>query len=33
VPDDQLEASVHSIEYFEPIDEPDVPFEQMGGNS
>jgi uncharacterized OB-fold protein len=29
VPDDQLEASVRSIQYFEPIDEPDVPFEQI----
>lgn len=28
-PDDELEASVRSIEYFEPLDEPDVPFEQI----
>ena len=28
-PDDQLTTSVTSIEYFEPIDEPDVPFEQI----
>ena len=28
-PDDQLDTSVSSIEYFEPIDEPDVPFEQI----
>jgi uncharacterized OB-fold protein len=29
VPDDQLTASVASIEYFEPIDEPDVAFDQI----
>lgn len=29
VDDDKLEPSVASIEYFEPIDEPDVPFEQI----
>jgi uncharacterized OB-fold protein len=28
-PDDQLDTSVTSIQYFEPIDEPDVPFEQI----
>ncbi len=29
LPDDQLKPSVESIEYFAPIDEPDVPFEQI----
>ncbi len=29
LPDDQLIASVQSIDYFEPIDEPDVPFEKI----
>jgi len=29
VPDDQLAPTVASIEYFEPIDEPDVPFEKI----
>jgi uncharacterized OB-fold protein len=28
-PDDQLREGVSSIEYFEPIDEPDVPFERI----
>ena len=28
-PDDKLDTSISSIEYFEPIDEPDVPFEQI----
>ena len=28
-PDDQLDTSVTSIEYFEPLDEPDVPFEEI----
>lgn len=28
-PDDQLTTSVASIEYFEPLDEPDVPFEKI----
>ncbi len=29
LPDEQLKPSVQSIEYFEPIDEPDVPFEEI----
>lgn len=29
LPDDQLKPSVESIEYFAPIDEPDVPFEKI----
>lgn len=29
LPDDQLKPSVTSIEYFAPIDEPDVPFEEI----
>lgn len=29
VPDDQLKPSVESIAFFEPIDEPDVPFEKI----
>lgn len=29
LPDDQLKPSVESIEYFEPIDEPDVPFDKI----
>ena len=29
VPDAELKASVESIAYFEPIDEPDVPYEQF----
>jgi uncharacterized protein len=29
LPDDQLKPSVESIEYFEPIDEPDVPFAKI----
>ena len=33
VPDDQLAPSVASIEYFEPIDEPDVPYEQIKENT
>jgi len=28
-PDDELTENVSSIRYFEPIDEPDVPFEQI----
>ena len=28
-PDDQLIPNITSIEYFEPIDEPDVPFEDL----
>ena len=28
-PDDQLSENVSSIQYFEPIDEPDVPFERL----
>ncbi len=28
-PDDELDTSVTSIQYFEPIDEPDVPFEKI----
>jgi uncharacterized OB-fold protein len=29
VPDEKLEANISSIEFFEPIDEPDVPFERL----
>jgi len=29
VADDELSESLASIEYFEPLDEPDVPFEQL----
>ena len=29
VADEDLAESVTSIEYFEPIDQPDVPFEQI----
>ncbi len=29
VPDDQLEPSVTSIAYFEPLDQPDVPFDDI----
>jgi uncharacterized OB-fold protein len=29
VPDDQLTAAMSSIEFFEPLDEPDIPFEQI----
>jgi uncharacterized OB-fold protein len=33
VADDKLDTSVASIEYFEPIDEPDVPFAQFRENT
>ena len=33
VADDKLSASVASIEYFEPIDEPDVPYELIKENT
>lgn len=33
VSDDKLAPSVSSIEYFEPIDEPDVPYEKIRGNT
>jgi uncharacterized OB-fold protein len=33
VADDELTPSVESIQYFEPIDEPDVPFEQIRENT
>ena len=29
LPDDQLAVDISSIEYFEPLDEPDVPIEQL----
>jgi uncharacterized OB-fold protein len=29
VPDEQLAPTIASIEYFEPIDEPDVPFDRI----
>jgi uncharacterized OB-fold protein len=33
VSDDKLAPTVASIEYFEPIDEPDVPYEQIKENT
>jgi len=33
VSDDQLAPSVASIEYFEPIDEPDVPYQKIKENT
>jgi hypothetical protein len=33
VADDQLAPSVASIEYFEPIDEPDVPYQKIKENT
>ena len=33
VSDDKLAPTVASIEYFEPIDEPDVPYEKIKENT